>query len=238
MRTLPLRVAAQPDEETCGATCLAALYRYFGDTMSLEEVLDEVPRVTGGGTLGVHLATHAKRRGYETTLYTLNLKLFDPSWFTSGTDLALKLREQRKVKNDPRLLEATPAYLDYLDAGGSIRYEPLSEALIRRPLEDGIPILTGLSATYLYGVSREDPKTNRHDDVGGEPVGHFVVVSGYNPDERSVLISDPLEPNPVSKDRVYSMTLERLIGAICLGIATYDSNLLVIHATPRPGPST
>jgi hypothetical protein len=231
MSILPIRVVAQPDEESCGATCLEALYRHFGEQTSLPDVVAEVTRIEGGGTLAVHLASHALRRGYDATIYTLSLKIFDPTWFQPGVDLALKLREQRNVKSDPKLLEATSAYLDYLAAGGRILYEPLDEALIRRPLEQGIPILTGLSATYLYGSSREVPKTNEHDDVGGEPVGHFVVVCGYDAKERSVLITDPLEPNPVAIDRVYNVSLDRLIGAICLGIATYDSNLLVI--SPR-----
>ncbi len=231
MLTVPIRVPAQPDEETCGATCLASLYRWFGEEVELERVLDEVPRITGGGTLAVHLASHALTRGYDATLYTLNLKMFDPSWFSGDVDLRQKLEAQRQVKKDPKLLEATAAYLAYLTGGGRIRYEPLAAAIIRQPIEAGIPVLTGLSATYLYGVSREAPGTNEHDDIGGEPVGHFVVICGYDAGDRSVLIADPLEPNPVAKDRVYSVSLDHLIGAICLGIATYDSNLLVI--SPR-----
>ncbi len=233
MVTLPIEVSPQPTEETCGATCLAAVYRFFGDPVPLDDVIAEVPRLTGGGTLGVHLASHARRRGYDTTLFTLNLRTFDPTWFLEGADLAAKLEAQRRMKSDPRLTEATPAYLEYLGAGGRIRYTPLGEETLRGPLEQGIPILTGLSATYLYGIAREDPRTNQHDDVGGEPVGHFVIVSGYDSTERSVLISDPLEPNPVSKDRVYHVSLDRLIGAICLGIATLDANLLVVSPPRR-----
>jgi hypothetical protein len=222
---------AQPDEESCGATCLEALYRHFGGPMPLADVVAQVPRITGGGTLAVHLASHAVRRGFDATIYTLNLRMFDPTWFRPGVDLAVKLREQRLVKSDPKLQEATVAYLDYLAGGGRIRYAPIDEAVIRGPLEQGIPILTGLSATYLYGIAREHPQRNEHDDIGGEPVGHFVVLCGYDAKERSVTITDPLEPNPVAIDRVYSVSLDRLIGAICLGIATYDSNLLVI--SPR-----
>ena len=73
MSILPIRVMAQPDEESCGPTCLEAVYRHFGDEVSLSDLIHDVPQVTGGGTLAVHLATHAVRRGYDATLFTLNL---------------------------------------------------------------------------------------------------------------------------------------------------------------------
>lgn len=228
MRPLPVRVAPQPDDETCGATCLEAIYRYYEDPIPLLELVHEVPRLENGGTLGAHLANHALARGYRATIFTYNLEVFDPTWFREGVDISAKLQAQRVLKGRRRLVQATSAYLKFLASGGLICFEELSESLIRRPLEDGVPILTGLSATYLYGTAREDPETNEHDDVGGEPVGHFVLVTGYDAGRRSVLVADPLEPNPVADDRVYEVSLERLIGAIGLGLATYDANLVVI----------
>ena len=43
---------------------------------------------------------------------------------------------------------------------------------------------------------------------------------------------DPLEGNPLVRSRYYAVKVQRLIGAILLGIMTYDANLLVIE--PRP----
>ena len=76
-------------------------------------------------------------------------------------------------------------------------------------------------------------ETNVDDDIGGEPVGHFVVLTGYRRDTREILIADPMASNPLVRSRYYAVNVQRLIGAILLGIMTYDANLLVIQ--PKPG---
>lgn len=224
----PFVIAPQPDDRTCGPTCLYSVYGYYGDQVPLEEVIREVPQLDSGGTLGVHLANHALRRGYRATIYTYNLHIYDPTWFAPGVDLAEKLRAQRAEKVDPRLLGATDAYLEFLERGGELRFHDLNGALIRGFLRRGLPILTGLSATYLYRCAREDPNTEEYDDVGGEPMGHFVVLCAYDRLRRSVTVADPLLPNPVSTTQLYAVPQDRLIAAILLGIVTYDANLLII----------
>ncbi len=42
-------------------------------------------------------------------------------------------------------------------------------------------------------------------------------------------LSDPMEPNPLGKGQIYSVSFTRLINSIMLGIVTYDANLLVIE---------
>ena len=90
-------------------------------------------------------------------------------------------------------------------------------------------MITGLSATYLYRAMRDVPETNQDDDVRGEPVGHFVVLTGYRKHPREVLIADPLRINPLVDSRYYAVGAHRLIGAILLGAVTYDANLVVIE---------
>jgi len=43
-------------------------------------------------------------------------------------------------------------------------------SLLRRFLNRGTPVITGLSATYLYRAPREVAETNVDDDIRGEPV--------------------------------------------------------------------
>ncbi len=86
-----------------------------------------------------------------------------------------------------------------------------------------------MSATYLYRAARDIPETNEDDDVRGEPVGHFVVLTGYRKHPREVLIADPLQTNPLVGSRYYAVGAHRLIGAILLGAVTYDANLVVIE---------
>src|SRR5262245_60688167 len=86
LHLLQLTMQPQPDDMTCGPTCLHAVYRYFDDDMPLEQVINEVAMLDEGGTLAVLLGCHALRRGYEASIYTYNLDVFDPTWFSSPND--------------------------------------------------------------------------------------------------------------------------------------------------------
>jgi len=230
LHTLPVRMLPQPDETTCGPTCLHAIYRYWGEDEPLEAVIGRTRKLPHGGTFAVFLACDALRRDYQATIYTYNLTVFDPTWFVAGVDLAERLRRQRDAKNhDPRLREATEGYLEFLALGGRLRFTDLSRTLIRGILRRGEPILTGLSATYLYRTAREYGPDSRPDDVRGAPGGHFVVLAGYDRKRRSVLVADPYGPHPYGPDHEYWMSIDRVVGAVLLGIVTHDANLLVLQ---------
>jgi hypothetical protein len=127
---------------------------------------------------------------------------------------------------------ATAAHLEYLEAGGSIRFEELTPDLIRRTLSQGLPIMTGLSATYLYGCAREvydEVGGATYDAIRGFPTGHFVVLHGYDPNTDSVLVADPYFDNPFDEGHNYRVGIVRLLGAIMLGVLSYDGNLLFIE---------
>ena len=224
-----LQILPQPDDTTCGPTCLHAVYNYYGDDIPLFQVIKEVKGLDEGGTLAVFLGIHALKRGYSATIYTYNLQLFDPTWFRSGVDLAERLYRQAQCKPHGKLRLATDGYLEFLDRGGKIEYRDISISLLKKFLTRAIPILSGLSATYLYGSPREIVATNEYDDILGEPSGHFVVASRYDLRSRRVLVADPYRKNPISHDNYYHVGINRLIHSILLGILTYDSNLLVIQ---------
>ncbi len=225
---LDFKIRSQPDDSTCGPTCLHAVYKYFGDRIGLKAVIREVPRLENGGTLAALLGIHALNRGYQATLYTFNLDVFDPTWFKEGIDLKDRLLAQDKVKSKQRLKHATHAYLEFLDHGGKILFNDLTSDLVRRHLKQGHPILTGLSATFLYRCAREYGPTCEYDDVRGEPTGHFVVLHGYEPKRRVVHVADPYLPNPIVSGLHYKVPLPRLVCAILLGVLTYDANLLIL----------
>ncbi len=223
-------IQAQPDEVTCGPTCLHALYEYYQDTISLKEVIDEVKSLKAGGTLAVMMGNHALKRGYKATIYTYNLNIFDPTWFKSSpAKIVNNLKRQMHYKSKSRRIQvASRSYIKFLEAGGKILYAELDEKLIKGYLKKSIPILTGLSATYLYGTQREIPSNNKYDSIKGEPVGHFAVINGYDEAGNYVYLADPMNPNPL-KSQYYSVNFDRLINSIMLGIVTYDANLLIIE---------
>lgn len=230
MERLHLDILPQPTESACGPTCLHAVYRYFNDPMSLDQVMQQTTTLEHGGTLATLLGCHALDRGYRAIIYTYNLLAFDPTWFVPGSrPLAELLRAQMAAKESRRLHAATQAYLAYLDRGGKIRLQDLTSALIRKYLIHRIPILTGLSATYLYRTAREYGPKDDPDDIRGNAAGHFVVLCGYDRAARNVLVADPLLPNPLAPSNMYWISVDRVICAILLGILTYDANMLIIE---------
>lgn len=219
----------QPDDITCGPTCLHAVYRYLGLKLPLAEVIGSVPQLETGGTLGVLLANDALRRGFEVTIYSYNLQVFDPTWFKLEPEaIAAKLAAQERVRRSEKLRLACRAYIEFLQRGGRLRFEPMSGALIRRYLNRDLPIITGLSSTYLYQAMREYGPEDDDDDLRGNPAGHFVVLCGYDRREREVLIADPLLSNPHSRTRRYAIDINRVLSSILLGVLTYDANLIIL----------
>ena len=232
LERLQFDIQPQPDDFTCGPTCLHAIYRYWGDDVPLEQLVDEITRMPSGGTADVFLANHALRRGYRATIFTYNLRIFDPTWFTTpGIDLKDRLTQQRdfKMRERPVFGTLTDGYLEFLDAGGTLQFVDLSPVVLRRWLRRGVPILTGLSSTYLYRHPREYGENDDDDDVRGEPQGHFVVLCGYRRARRTVLVADPFLEHPMSDGVHYEISFSRVVGAIMLGVLTHDANLLMIE---------
>jgi hypothetical protein len=212
------------------------VYEYWEHGIALQEVIDKAPALEEGGTLGVLLGIDALIRGYNATIYTCNLQLWDPTWSgLSTSELREKLHLQAAhKKHNRKLRQATKAYLQFFELGGEVRFDPLTPALLNRYLDHEIPVLAGLSATYLYRSAREVSDSSLisgFDDIRGEPMGHFVVVCGH--EGRFTHVADPWKQNPFSNDHFYLVETTLLMNAIHLGILTYDANLLIV--TPKPG---
>jgi len=229
---LDFKILPQPTETTCGISCLQAVYAYYGDEISVMNLMTEVEHLEEGGTLSVFLACHALRRGYNASIYTYNLNVFDPTWFDNRTDITEKLRARASKKYSKKLKIAIEGYMKFLSLGGELRWEDLTTGLISRHLGRSNPLITGLSATYLYQDARENPSDGSDDDVAGEPAGHFVVLCGYDRAKKKVLVADPFKRNPFGGSTIYPVDKDKLVCSILLGVLTYDANMLVI--TPRP----
>ncbi|VEG91972.1 C39 family peptidase [Legionella spiritensis] len=234
-------IHTQPDDESCGPTSLQAIYHYYGLDIPLEEVIHSVERSHSGGTLAPMLGKHALQQGFEATIYINSLNIFDPTWFEHGeadSKLILqKLTAQMRYKRKADILQASKAYMEYVLHGGTIRFRTLSVQLLKDYFKKKIPILTGLSATYLYRSARERYTSSGeafYDDIRGTPCGHFVVLCGYDDRKRLIVVADPHRENPLSHDNYYKVSIHRLINAIMLGVLTYDANLLIIQPKSIP----
>src|SRR5690606_27276546 len=111
--TLAFDIQAQPDDVTCGPTCLQALYHYYEDPVPLRNVIREVKQLRNGGTMAVMLGNHALQRGYKSHIYTYNLNVFDPTWFRQpARKMTQFLKEQMEFKGRRRKLQvASQAYI-------------------------------------------------------------------------------------------------------------------------------
>jgi hypothetical protein len=217
----------QPDDVTCGPTCLTQVFGFHGLDLELAKVIERTPKNPDGGTLAVFLGVTALQYGFRPTLYSYNLRVFDPTWSKlRAPELKEKLTQRACFVTSAKLKRATTAYRDFVALGGRIRFSDLTRELLIEWLRKGQPILTGLSATYLYRIKRELGVDD--DDVRGEPVGHFVVICGYYPKSDRFVIRDPSFHIPFSRSGRYSVPAERLISAILLGDLTYDAVLLVL----------
>ena len=230
----------QPDDTTCGPTCLHAIYQFHGDDMPLDAVIEEAPRLEEGGTLAALLGSHAISRGYKVTIHTYNLQVFDPTWFEPGSDPARRQAPGARRAPDGSKAQICGARLHPVPGPrrhAEVRRSHLGSPAALPEARDSAPC--GAFFDISFRSPRELPGTNDSDDVRGHPAGHFVVLSGYREVTREVRVSDPWHPNPVSKAGTYWVSMSRLINSILLGILTYDANLVIIEKKsdstgPRP----
>lgn len=229
-RKLDVEISMQPDYTTCGPTSLHAVYQYWEDEISLEQTVKEIQQFDeGGGTLGVVLGKHALKRGYSVTIYSYNINIFDPTWFSFTPEKLIDVLEERASgrRGNTKDYYAIKEYIDFIKLGGEVRFQDLTKDLLFEILHEDIPILTGLSSTWLYQDARENAVTNEYDSIHGDPTGHFVIINGYK-SRNEFFIADPYHKNPIANSHHYQINGDKLINSILLGISTYDGNLLAI----------
>ncbi len=229
---MDIKILSQPDDVTCGPTSLHAVYEHLGYKIPLKKLISEIEFLEEGGTLGVFLGIDALKRGFKVTIYSYNLKIFDPSWAKlKMPELREKLSQLRKVKTSPKLRKAIEAYIRFIDLGGTVATSDLRAAMFQKHFKEGVPVLCGLSATYLYQCKREFTDENDRavfDDIHGDPCGHFVVTYGLD-EKKQFLVADPDGTNPTSKGPYYKVDKFRFLHSILLGVMTYDGNVLVVE---------
>ena len=223
----------QPDEVTCGPTCLRKVYSFYGLPDTQDEIISALERNEDGGTLAVYLGVVALDRGLRARIYSYDLRIFDPTWYSlDSAGLREKILARFPYLIDEKRRRAAKAYVQFLEMGGELAFDELRHSLLKSIIDRGHPVLAGLSATHLYHASRErwDALAHKHvdDDVAGEPTGHFVVISGYDNWGRRVTVVDPFEHAPVNHDGLIQVDSDRLINAILLGDVTYDAVLLEV----------
>lgn len=247
-RVLAVPRYAQPDDVSCGPTCLAQVLAWYGELRSIEELGALIRRNPDGGTQAVHIGALALELGYNVRLYPFGVRVFDPTWWElEDEDLVERLTARadalERIAAPRDEIAAVRAWRDLLQAGGRVAFHEPSPRLMARVLAKGRPLIVGLNATWLYREIRHRPDDNVPDSLAGWPVGHFVVVCGYTGHGRHLHVRDPSEDapehlHPAGAHRgSYPVPGDRLVHAVLLGDLTRDAVLLEVWPKRRPTPS-
>ena len=141
-------ILPQPCDTSCGPTSLHAVYSFFQLETELREIIDSVHCLDEGGTLGVMLGLDALRRGFKATIYSYNLRLFDPCWSElTNQEIVDKLEAQLKYKSGKKFTEETRAFQQFLQNGGELCFDDLTPELLRHWKQSRLIDLTHCSCT-------------------------------------------------------------------------------------------
>lgn len=233
---LPVPRLVQPDDVSCGPTALTAVLQFHGAKLDLPAVRSATPVNPDGGTLAPHLGRAALSFGFAVRAHPLALKVFDPTWRGLPRE-ALRDRVGRRLQTRPegRERRVHEAWLGFLDAGGEVALGELRASELVGAIDRGHPLICGLCVTWLYQHARELPDDNQIDDIEGQPVGHFVVICGYERGGAKFVVADPWPQPPFAHDDgLYVVSRRRLTQAILLGDATHDAVLVEVLPGARP----
>jgi hypothetical protein len=88
-------LGSTPDEVTCGPTCLAAVYSYYGRRCTVEDVIEEIRRnpTAAPGRLPQDFRPATRLQGH---LYTYNMRVLTDVNRPPGRRARRKLRKRRK----------------------------------------------------------------------------------------------------------------------------------------------
>lgn len=225
-----LNILPQPDAESCGPACLHAVFRYFHQYTTLEEVIQGVgPKATGPVPM-VHLAQDAIDRGFSATLHTCHFNIFDPGWKgLSKKGLLNKLRGMMENLSDKKLMNALYAYIHFLHSGGSLLFDPIDQNLFNKYLCCGFPVLCRINAARHYDHQQDGPLDIHPHMAGRDTTGQaskFVVLYSMHGDV--VDVADPYPQNPLGDGHHYPVDAFHLLSSIEADKGTYDASLLVL----------
>jgi len=222
----------------CGPFSLTQVFWYFNKNISPKKIVREIKRLASGGTCDSFLGLYAIKEGFKSEIIPYNINIFDPTWKDiSSLDLIDKLEKRMKFEINKNLRERISGYINFLKRGGKIIFKPLSILTVLSYLKKGIPLISSLSLTALYEESRMVIYKRKniikwyHDDVKGESVGHFVVISGYDHKKKLFKIKDSWHEIPYnfSKTGDYVVNIEHFFYSMMMGCLTGGGSFTIVY---------
>ena len=150
---LDVRRFVQPDDLSCGPTCLAQVYRYYGhDKRAVRTVIDETARNPDGGTLAVYLGVSALRNGFGAASTRTTCGSSIPPGGSSPAAIA-QAGEAAPAPGRParpKLQRSRAAYIEFLGPRRQGALPELTRELMVRILAAAVTPSSRVGATYLY----------------------------------------------------------------------------------------
>ena len=205
--------AIKQNTSECMQTAATQLISYFDPSITVQEVLTEVPIYIDEnsdkiGTSPGHLASFFASRGYKTKTHIFDVELFDISWSGLSANEVIEnlVKRQEHIPANSWLAKYHHILVDgwkvYVQKGGTFTFPALSSKLLHDLLLDG-PLLVMVNSTYLNRSSKElysiEIDKFVKDSFKGRSLTHAVTAAGYK--DGKFLIVDPDPPEGLEQHR-------------------------------------
>ena len=222
METHRVKRFCQTSEFNCGPYALAQLLSFYQEKRNGADIEKDLKMIKDLGIDGSCLGSSAISYGYKARMVAQDLYIFDPQWFKLPQEVLLgKLREFYAQAKKGSLKISIGGYIDFLEKGGRVEFNPLSKELIIDRLKNH-PVLIGFCMTYLYGEKRPN------DSGRNFRYNHFAVINGYDSKSDSFSVVDPYHLIPFAKSGRYRIKSDKLVAAMYLAEANNECTLLEI----------
>ena len=179
--------------QDCVQTAASQLLSFYNINKTVEEIKKEVPvYITSdgkplGSSLG-HIAAYFTTLGFQTTIHTVDIELFDRSWNSSDNKMLKdNLLQRRKYLRHSRYEAAAldmvvDGYVQFLNKGGTIEFPIVDEQYISKLLEKG-PVYAVVSYNFLNQVAKYSARSEERptkDAISGSPSTHVIIITKFN----------------------------------------------------------
>lgn len=211
---------------TCGPSCLEAIYRHYGKDRGLEGILEDLHITKEESTYGPQLARHLNNNGFKTCICSSDPNVVSPEWRNASVDSIIEdlkgwIIYHFDKKVDKIWIKKALFLLFYLQEGGNLQVNDVTRSFLDKSLQEGNIILACVAESWIW-KKRKISKVAKYDNIKGKVHGHFVVV--YEQEDEKYLISDPYPTNIQDKEGLYKVDKDTLITSIL----TWSSEILII----------
>jgi hypothetical protein len=230
----------QEEAADCAQAAAAQILAFYdvhktvGDIKSEVGVGKDASGKPVGSSVG-HLAAYLIGLGFEVTMHTSDIQVFDRSWIDLDVqELIQNIRRRTPQVQHPRyeadlITEVCEGFIVFLEKGGKMDFSVVDEAYLHSLLEQG-PIYTVINYQFMFDAPKGQYSKGQDrfitETIKGQPNTHAIVISGYKEGKFSVI--DPDKPVEESERWVDA---SRLVGAYYLADMDIDSILLTL--TPK-----